>query len=317
MDHSTDAHAPHSHGHAHTHDHHHDHSHDHAHGGGEYYLQQLLTVFICGAFGVAGVLMYTLDKLQYILAPAFHMWVLIGSGLLLFMTAVRGVALWQAAGAKSDHDHHHHDHGHAHGEDCGHGHKPGEACAHGHHHHAADHTAADHDHGNIYWRVVVLAFPVVILVMGLPNPAFSYENQGFSLAILQGKIGKAGDVNVEDVADKGDGTITSDFDLLATIAFDPAKREVYTGTKASITGQMEKLSDKQFRLFKMKMTCCSADMIPLQARAIVKSASQMGTFSNGDKIEVRGTIQFAQDSKSGEFLTVLKVDPADGIRPAK
>lgn len=306
MDHAPDAYAPHSHGHAH--DHSHDHHH-HDHGQGEYYLQQLLTVFICGAFGVAGILMYTLGKLQYILAPAFHIWVLVGSGLLLFMTAVRGVALWQSAGQGQSHDHHHHDHADG---DCGHDHKHGEACAHGHHNHDhADHTAADHDHGNIYWRVVVLAFPVAILAMGLPNGSFSrdrmeafFKNDG-------------GEVAVKEVSEKGDGAITSDFDLLATIAFDPLKRDAYTGTKASITGQMQKLTDKQFRLYKMKMTCCSADMIPLQARAVVKSASQMGTFADGDTIEVRGTIQFAQDSKSGDYLTVLKVDPNDGIRPTK
>ena len=162
-----------------------------------------------------------------------------------------------------------------------------------------------------------MAFPVAILLMGLPNQAFSYENKDFSFAMIKNKSGEAGSVDIKDVADRGDGTITSDFDLLATIAYDPVKREAYTGTKASITGQMEKLSDKQFRLFKMKMTCCSADMIPLQARAVVKTASQMGTFGNGDMVEVRGTIQFAQDSRSGDYLTVLKVDPDGGIRLVK
>jgi hypothetical protein len=294
MDHAPDAHAPHSHGHSHGHDHH-----DHDHGKSDFYLQQLLTIFVCGAFGVAGILMYTLGKLQYILAPAFHTWVLIGSGLLLFMTAIRGIALWQSVGNQ-----------HETGADCGHNHAPGEDSGHDHSHSHADHTAADHDHGNIYWRVVVLAFPVVILALGLPNGSFSQASQ---LA----RLGAAGEVSVQDVEDKGDGTITSDFDLLATIAYDPIKREAYTGTKASISGQMQKLNDNQFRLYKMKMTCCSADMIPLQARAIVKSASQMATFYEGSMIEVRGTIQFAQDSKSGDYITVLKVDPGDGIRSVK
>ena len=40
----------HSHDHDHPHDHGGGHAHDHAHGdAGEYFLNQLLTVFICGA----------------------------------------------------------------------------------------------------------------------------------------------------------------------------------------------------------------------------------------------------------------------------
>jgi hypothetical protein len=304
MDHVTDGHPPHSHGHAHDHSHGQDHGHDHHHGGSDYYLQQLLTVFICGAFGVAGVLMYTLGKLQFILAPAFHIWVLVGSGLLLFGVAVRMLALWKSAGTRRDH--HHHDH--AHGEDCGHDHKPGETCDHHHGHDHGDHTAEDHEHGNVYVKVVVLAFPVVILAMGLPNKGFSSQREG-------NMVGKMGDVsNLAEVKDK-DG-ISSDFDLLATIAYDPVQREAYTGQKASIIGKYRRETEKQFTLYKMKMTCCSADMIPLKAAAIVKNASQLTGFFGGEDIEVTGRIQFTQDASSGEWLTVLRVE-SDGLKRVK
>ena len=86
-------HAPEHHGHTHGHAHPHDHGHAHDHHGGDYYLQQLLTIGICGAFGVVGLLMYfvsagpgvtdndgnPLTKLGLLLSPGFHIWVLIGS----------------------------------------------------------------------------------------------------------------------------------------------------------------------------------------------------------------------------------------------
>lgn len=302
MDHVTDAHTPHSHGHDHGHSH--DHGHDHSHGGSDYYLQQLLTVFICGAFGVSGVLMYTLGKLDFILAPAFHIWVLVGSGLLLAAVAFRMVALWRSAGAHA-HDHHDHDHAHADADDCGHDHKPGEKCDHDHGHSHADHSAEDHEHGNIYWRVVVLAFPVAILAMGLPNSSFSAERE-------RQMLGQAKEIDVPEDVKVKDGEIKSDFDLLASAAYSQQKRDAYTGAKASIVGKMRKITDKQFTLYKLKITCCSSDAIPLQALAIVKSASQMAGFNDGEEVEVKGVIQFAPNDK-GEYITVLKVDP-DGIR---
>ena len=299
MDHTIDEHAPHSHGH----DHAHGHDHHHAGGMGEYYLQQLLTVFICGAFGVAGVLMYTLGKLPFILAEPFHLWVLVGSGILLFMTAVRGVALWQSAAPKA----HDHGHAHAHGDDCGHNHAAGEKCDHHHGHDHGDHTAADHEHGNIYWRVVVLAFPVAILAMGLPNGSFS-------AGYVEGKLGAESKIGELAAVQAKDGAIQTDFDTLASAAFTPDKRDAYTGQKASIVGNMRKGSDKQFTLYKLKMTCCSADMIPLKALAVVNAASQLATFTDHQQIEVTGTIQFAQDMKTNEWLTVLRVEDG-GIRP--
>ena len=59
-------HEDHDHNHSHGHDHKHDHKHDHAHSHGdahghsksEYYLEQLLTILICGSIGLVAVLMY-------------------------------------------------------------------------------------------------------------------------------------------------------------------------------------------------------------------------------------------------------------------
>ncbi len=350
MDHAPEPHAPHSHGHGHTHDHGHDH--DHHHGGSDYYLQQLLTIFICGAFGVVGLLMYfvpagpgvtdnagnPLTKLGVLLVPGFHPWVLGGSLVLLAVTVVRGVALWRSAGATHGHHHdHHHHHDHKPGEKCDHpshahdhhdhDHKPGEKCDHpshahahhGHDHDHGDHSADDHSHGNIYWRVVVLLLPVVIYLMGMPNDTFS-------AAYLDSRVG--GNIVDEkgDVASTGSSDVS--FETLATAAYSEGSRLQYTGKTVTLNGQFKPLTNTQFTLFFFKMTCCSADQVPLKATCVVKDPQQLlldvgkapdpadpsktkqvaVPLKSSAKVSVTGRLQFTQDPNTQEWLTVIRVD---------
>jgi hypothetical protein len=274
--------------------HDHDHHHHHEHGGNEYYLQQLLTVFVAGAFGVCGILMYTLHdirdgesvrKLTHILAEPFHIWVLIGSILLLAVTAFRGVSLWMQAGARDDH--------------AGHDHAPGEPCNH------TDHDHSDHDHGNIYWRVIVLAFPIALLMMGLPNRGFSDER-------TKAQLGNAKELGaLTDVDSKGKLSQTLTFDDLAATAYRAETREQYTGFEITITGKFQALtgsSGREFTLFAEKMTCCASDQILLKARGVVANPSQLDPFKikGFPMVVVTGKLQFAEDSP-GNFIPVLRV----------
>ena len=283
----------------------HEHEHQHHSGGNEYYLQQLLTVFVAGAFGVCGVLMYTLHdvrdgesvrKLTHILAEPFHVWVLAGSILLLVLTAFRGVSLWMQAGAKDDHAEH--------DDHSGHNHAPGEACDHSGHDHS-DHDHSDHDHGNIYWRVIVLAFPIALLVMGLPNRGFSDDR---TTALL----GKANDLGaLNDVASK-EKSMRMTFDELATTAYRADTREEYTGYEVTIQGKFQSLnsaSGKEFTLFAEKMTCCASDQILLKARGVVPNPSQLDPFKmkGFPMVLVTGRLQFAEDSP-GNYIPVLRVN---------
>ncbi len=297
MDHVIDPAAPHAAGH----DHEHDHSHGEGHGLADYYLEQLLTIFICGAFGLVAVLMYQFEMLKYILASQFYIPVLIGGIGLLLVTALRGVCLWRSVGGDHDHDH---DHAH-------HDHKPGEDCDHPSH--AADdhgdHSAEDHDHGNIYWRIVVLAFPIVLFLMGLPNKTFSKE-------YIEGKLGKDGAIGaLADVAERG-GEATYDFSSLAVASANEDKRRSLEGTPAKITGQLRHIpgSPDEFGLFYLKTTCCATDAVPLKARIKVERPSLADAFKkkfpadakDHHWVQVSGTIQFAK-LENGEYITVLRV----------
>lgn len=309
----------HTHGHTHTHDHGHAHAHghgqhhhDHHHGSGEYYLEQLLTIGICGAFGVVAILMYLGDKLKLILVPEFHLWVLGGGIALLFMTMVRVIALWRATAPAEHHHNHTHDHHHhhEHGPECDHEHGP--ECQHDHHHHhehvAADHSHDDHSHGGIFWRAVVLMFPLALFFMGLPNQGYSKDKQ---LRML-GQESGIGDL--EAVEGKGGAILPLTFADLNAAALTPESREGYEGFTVRVKGQVRKLSDKECTLYYLKMTCCAADMIPLKARIITEDS--LGAIPDTDWREVTGILQFAQIPGKDQYIPVIRAELKD-IKPTK
>jgi uncharacterized repeat protein (TIGR03943 family) len=290
------------------HDHDHDHEapghvhgpgcgHDHTHapsaGLGEYYLEQLLTIFACGAFGAVAVLMYfnTDSKgntmLKYILAEQFWPWVL-GAGIVLLVLAfVRGIVVWRQAGAVSHV--HGDDCGHENG-DCGHDHAPGEA----------------HAHGNIYWRVLILAFPVLLFLMGLPNSSLSKE-------WVERRVDSSKSIgDQKDVAAKAGDTLF-DFAELNSLAADPNKRAEYEGRSVQVKGQMKKVSEKEFTLYSLKMTCCASDMVPLQARIL--SNFPVTSIEDHGWVEVSGKLQFAKlPGKKDAYVPVIRVEKPDGLQ---
>jgi len=269
--------------------------HDHASEARDYYIEQLLSVFISAAFGVTGVLMYQFDMLKFILAEPFRMPVLIGGFGLIGLALFRGVALWFAVGGDHFHDHH-----------AGHNHAPGEECD-----HPQEEEHEEHAHGGAYWRIVVLMFPILLFVMGVPNGTFSEDwiNKRLGAEESLGAFG--------DVAEKG-GENVYDFPGLSMAANSAEKREALTGTKATIKGQLRRIpgSSNEFGLFFLKITCCATDMVPLRARVVVSSASLADAIASKFKdhswVEVTGTLQFVKDT-TGQYVTVLRVKDNGGI----
>jgi hypothetical protein len=304
MAHTHDHHG-HDHGHTHTHDHDHGHHHPHGHthSAGEYYLEQLLTIGICGAFAVVAVMMYNSNKLGLILVPKFHPWVLWGGVALFVLTLVRIVALWRATAPAHDH----HDHPHEHSPDCQHDHSHDHN--HGHEHHPTHPEgvhAHDHSHGGIFWRVVVLMFPIALFLMGLPNEGFSKEKQ---LELL-GKDAALGEMGA--VAAKGGAIIPLTFADLSAAALDPDSRAGYEGHTVQVKGQLRKLSDKECTLYHLKMTCCAADMIPLKARIVTEDS--LGAIADTEWREVTGVLQFVQLAGKEQYIPVIRTKLAN-IKP--
>ena len=264
----------------------HDHGHDHGHGLSDYYLEQLVTVFICGGLGLTAVLSYTFGRLDVILVRELRPWVLAGGVLLLLATAVRAVSLWRSV-APAAHDHGHDEPGHVHGPDCGH-----------------DHSADDHGHmpGGIYLKTIPLTIPLILFVMGLPN------SSGFSQENIERRLGKAEALGeITEVSAKDGDTLTLDFAELNMAAYDPGKREAYEGRKVRVKGQLKKVSEKEYELFKLKMTCCAADMIPLKARIRSDIVVPQSLFREQEWVSVEGVLQFVDQPEKKTVLPVIRI----------
>lgn len=272
------------------------HSHDHAHGTGEYFLEQLFTIFVCGAFGIVAILMFQFGRLNLLLAPEFHVPVLVGGIVLLVATAIRGAALWKEAGVATPAHDHGHDHDHVHGPDCDHDHG---------HAHAEGDDDHGHEHGGIFWRVVVLSFPIMLFLIGLPN-------EGFSKEWIERRLGKDEDLGaVADVKAK-DGAVLFDFGELALAAYDPGQRSLFEGREATLKGQYRLVAPKEFTLFTMKMTCCKADEIPLKAR--IMTAFEPYGFKDFEWVEVTGRVQFVEVPGKNQYIPVIRVSEEKGIK---
>jgi hypothetical protein len=240
------------------------------------------------------------------------------------------------------HDHVHGpecDHGHDHGHDHNHGHD------HAHHGHDHDHDhdhGHSHDMSWFFARMLILVFPVMLFFLGLPGSTFSLEEQQRRLghdsalgsealrelardatvveSIPQGNgktvrklktrtglelretIGANGESTLEVV---GGEPIRFRFNDLNDAAYDAGKRESLQGQTAFLEGRFNRLSDKEFSLFRMKMTCCKADEIPLKVRIIVPQA--LSGANNFDWVQVKGVIQFFKVPGKEQYIPAIMV----------
>src|SRR5580658_7509127 len=114
-------------------------AHDHHHGESlrDYFTEQLLTILVCGVFGIAAIQMYVEKKMEF-LAPQFHPWVLGGGISIIAMVILRAIVVWREAGEYQAQA------AHVHGTDCGTDHTHGPDC---NHVHIPGQEAHDHDHG--------------------------------------------------------------------------------------------------------------------------------------------------------------------------
>lgn len=309
----------------------------------DYFTEQLLTILVCGALAFAGVQMYLGDRLNLILVPQFHKFVLIGSAAVLVLVAVRAVAVWREAGQLQPLDDMVCQENHAHTAACNHlpGLPPGAP---------GDPSAVD-DHGHshdmswVFARMLVLVFPVALFALGIPNSGFSVKKQqemlgkeaalnldpkeletmakdpatvvyetatepdGAKVRLLQTASGlkirevvpPSGETKYAVVPDAG---VAMSFNELKDAALDADKRQSYTGQTAILEGRFNKLTDKEFTLYRLKMTCCGADAVPLKVRIL---APQVPGAAQGQWVRVRGVIRFVKAAGQEGYTPVLIV----------
>jgi len=331
--------------HDHTH-HDHDHQHhDHHHGEStcNYFTEQLLTILVCGLLAFAAIQMYRTDRLGF-LADRFHEPVLYGGIGVLVLVVLRSIAVWKEAGEMQanmiacEHDHAHtdecnHHHGHSHGPDEAHDH---------------EHS---HDMSWMFARMLILVFPVLLYFIGLPNTGFSQSRQiemvghesalgadtlkalakdadvveapktvnGATMRVLKSKTG----LKIRETIPSGGGEpifelISGEakyrkFAELNNAALDEGQRKYMEGETVIIEGRFRRLEDKQFTLFRMKMTCCAADTVPLKVRIIVPQA--LSRFEDFQWVRVKGQLQFLQVPGQDRFMPVIMVADIRDVMP--
>lgn len=165
----------------------------------------------------------------------------------------------------------------------------------------------DHDHSWDFTRLAVLTFPVGLFLIGVPNSGFSADR----IRILLGADDVL-DFHLPPVADRN-GTVTT-FDQLRDAARDAESRVRVEGQTAVLEGRVSRLDDRQFTLYRLKMTCCAADTVPLKVRVMLKGGTLSG-FQNAEWVRMTGRVKFAQGPNSEQYGPVVVVDDiADVVR---
>lgn len=325
------------------------HDHDHAL---DHQTETLLTLVLCAGLALAAVCMYAFGRLGKLLHPDFFVPVLAGGIVLAVLVLIRAVAFWKELGELGDkiaHDHHHHEHEqehkheekkpallslglvttptvteehhHEHGPDCKHDHdhdhhhEHGPDCKHDHkHEHSHSHSHADHDHDHSWWpmRLTLLFIPVALFLANWPNKGYSKASLVKSLN-AQKDIAMKFEDSAEDEGPKYDEVVNLTFKELAGAANSKSGRARYDGKIGRLKGQFSPLFEKEFTLFKLKITCCAADAIPLKVRIKSPDALQ---YNVGEWVEVEGRIRFLKVAGKEEYVPMLRMGSVDNVRPA-
>jgi hypothetical protein len=308
----------------------HEHSHDHASD----LTEQLCTLGIAGAIGLVTVLMYTQNKLRWVLVEKLHIYVFLSGVALLALVALRAMLLFASSTrrspAEAEHEHgpgcdHNHDHVHDHGHDHHHDHDHDHDHNHVHDHdkEVAEHThshdqeqdeddCCDHGHSHSWnpARYVFLLLPVVLFLLNLPNSGLSVRAQAIdtnSLEAVKGSTGRSGK------------TVTPiGFKELQGASFHDYTRDFWNGQLVRLKGQFKPSGNaRAFSLVRVKITCCAADAIPLNVVIMLDPAAQgsFDKFRDQQWVDVTGEVQFLKKKDKDEYVTVLLVGSTGDVQP--
>jgi hypothetical protein len=264
-------------------------AHNHHHCGTatrDYFAGQLLTIFVVGCLGLVGILMFHNGQLGYILTLPFHRPVLLGGVVVLVLVVIRAISVWREAGQLLARDSSH-DHAQHHDPDL-------EVDGH------------SHDLAWVFTRLLILSFPVGVFLIGVPNSGFSRDR----IKILLGGD-DALTANMAAVADRN-GTVAS-FSELNDAANDEGRREAMRGQMAILEGRIRWIDTRQFTLFRLKMTCCGADVVPLKVRIVLNRGTLSG-FDDFDWVQMKGRVQFVQAPNSERYIPVIVVEDIGDVR---
>jgi hypothetical protein len=315
----------------------------------DYFTEQLLTILVCGALAYAGIQMYLGDRLGLVLVPQFHKFVLIGSVAVMVLVVVRAVAVWREAGQLQPMDDMVCQENHVHSAACNHlpglpDGTAGDGAAIDDHGHSHDMSwvfarmlvlvfpvalfalgipnsgfSAERQKKMLGTESALNLDPKELEGLARDPGTMVYEAttepDGSKVRLLQTPTGlkiretvtPAGETKYAIVPGEA---VELRFNDLKDAALDPDKRKSYTGQKATLAGRFSRLTDKEFTLYRLKMTCCGADAVPLKVRII---APQVPPASQGEWVRVTGIIRFVKAPGQETYTPVLVVSDIKDI----
>lgn len=202
-------------------------------------------------------------------------------------------------------------------------------------------------------KIVIILFPVGIFVLGLPSNTFTIQRQLLMLGnqyelnisldlselvkdvlILEEYTNDRGEhirivktnsgVKLRQIVDLSgqikhdivaDNAISMRFSDINDAAYDQYKRQMLAGTTVHVEGRLKKISDKEFTLFRLKMTCCAADTVALKMR--IRSPQALIGYSDFEWVRVKGQLTFIYDDRSNVYMPVLFLSDITDITRAK
>jgi hypothetical protein len=306
-------------------------SYEHHHHDDDYFLDQVSTVATTGLIAGLAFFAWRVGLLMKfnILTEQFNQPVLFGSLALAGLTVIRGVSLWKQAGQRAKQETHHHEHGTSHQHHDDHGHEHDHSCDtdhdHSHESHAGYHCPHDHhsivssdyssdmpedhghDHGFAPWRYAVLLIPLTLTGLllyyffaGL-ELTYSWDRMG----TLLGRAVELESDSIAEIASKESVVYTPGLRELAEAATDGQKREYWEGRLAELRGLFAPINEREFTIFRLKMTCCASDAVPVKVRIIVPEGLSKLNLERGKGVSVVGQVQFKKVKDREEFIPVI------------
>lgn len=304
-------------------------AHSHSHAGGEgqgnYFLDQIFTVLTCGALGVTAIVMVRnrFFERTNLLDPWFFTPVMLGGMAIVLLVVIRAIAVWKLSKVTASNP----DGTEGNANDCGFDHPQGFACGFDHgggasHSHGGD-DDHDHEHGWAPWRYIVLIVPVLLFLLNLPREGLSEtrlknEGAGASLANPRRPLSlAAGGVVVlpKSILTGKQEEVVVGFRELAEAAAKRMSRENLEGKYATVRGQFYRLGDKEFTLYRVNMTCCAADAVPLKVR--IETPDVIQNLKHGTWISVKGEVSFALTAKGDEYVPIITLASNNDIQPTE
>lgn len=138
---------------------------------------------------------------------------------------------------------------------------------------------------------------------------------------LQGKPGTAVKLTVQRPGEEAareievvrDQVLVLRFKELEEAKHDESQRDWYTGRKGRVKGQFSAgTRDKVFTLVRLRMTCCGADVRPLNV--LIEAPDNLGAFQSADWLEVEGAIRFVHDPVQKAYVPYMKVTSMEKIK---